>query len=94
MPDSSHSQVPPDDLLNFGPKSKRILASVGINSFEDLQKLGSVAAFAKVRHSGAKVSLNLLWALEGALADIAWQEVARERRTGLLLALEQYERNV
>jgi DNA transformation protein len=37
-------------------------------------------------------SLNLLWALEGALSNIPWQVVAREHRTSLLLALEQCER--
>jgi DNA transformation protein len=36
-------------------------------------------------------SLNLLWALEGALTGLHWQEVAKEHRTSLLLALETHE---
>jgi DNA transformation protein len=38
------------------------------------------------------VSLNLLWALEGALSGEHWQVVAKEHRTSLLLALEEQER--
>ncbi len=30
--------------------------------------------------------MNLLWALEGAISGLHWQEVAREHRTSLLLA--------
>jgi hypothetical protein len=33
-------------------------------------------------------SLNLLWALEGALSGLSWQTVTREHRLSLLLALE------
>lgn len=89
--------VPPGDLAaraNLGPKSARVLADAGITSFEQLKAMGSVAAFAKVEQSGAAVSLNLLWALEGALSGIHWQVVAREHRTSLLLALEAYRNGV
>jgi DNA transformation protein len=77
------------DLPNLGPKSKQMLETAGIRTVAQLRKLGSVAAYARVKQSNASVSLNLLWALEGALTDLPWQEVAREHRTSLLLALEQ-----
>jgi len=80
------------NLPNLGPKSTQMLASAGIHTFADLQALGSVAAYVKTKRSGAKVSLNLLWALEGALSGLHWQEVARVHRTSLLLSLEQMER--
>jgi DNA transformation protein len=35
----------------------------------------------------------LLWALEGALSGEHWQQVAREHRTSLLLAVEERERD-
>jgi DNA transformation protein len=50
-----------------------------------------VAAYAQAKQHNAKVSLNLLWALEGALTGLPWQVVAREHRTSLLLALEQLQ---
>lgn len=81
----------PDTLRNLGPKSRAMLAGAGVASVEELRRLGSVAAFARVRRSGAHASLNLLWALEGALSGLPWQVVAREHRTSLLLALDAHE---
>ena len=79
-------------LLNLGPKSRAMLANAGIESLADLQRLGSVAAYVKVKRTGANASLNLLWALEGALSGMHWKEVAKAHRASLLLALEEYER--
>ena len=70
------------------------MASAGVTSVEQLRQLGSVAAYVLAKRSGTNVSLNLLWALEGALTGVPWQEVARLHRTSLLLALEEHERRV
>lgn len=77
------------DLPNLGPKSRDLLALAGLRNVTQLRKLGAVAAFARVRQFSPRASLNLLWALEGALTGLPWQVVAREHRTSLLLALEQ-----
>jgi DNA transformation protein and related proteins len=93
MSDSPSPQPTPlADLPNLGPKSQQALAQVGVMSLADLRHLGAVAAYATAKRSGANVSLNLLWALEGALTGLPWQEVAREHRTSLLLALDEFER--
>jgi DNA transformation protein and related proteins len=84
----------PITLANLGPKSAEFLATAGIRSFEELAALGSVAAFVKVRSVEPKASLNLLWALEGALTGLHWREVAKEHRTSLLLALESHEQQL
>ncbi len=81
------------DLPGLGPKSQAMLASAGIASVEQLRELGAVRAFAGVRRAGLQPSLNLLWALEGALTGEHWQRVAREHRTSLLFALEAHERD-
>lgn len=81
-------------LPNLGPKSQAILAAAGVDSVETLRRLGSVAAYALAKQVSENVSLNLLWALEGALTGLPWQEVAREHRTSLLLALEEHERRL
>jgi DNA transformation protein len=76
-------------LRNLGPKSQALLAAAGITSIEQLRQLGDVRAYARVKASGMnQASLNLLWALEGALTGERWQVVAREHRLSLLLALE------
>ena len=79
------------DLPNLGPKSQQMLQAAGIRTVAQLRKLGSVAAYVKVKNSGASASLNLLWALEGALTGLPWRVVAREHRTSLLLALEHVQ---
>lgn len=65
-----------------------MLVAAGIASMAELQRLGAVAAYAQVKRHDPRASLNLLWALEGALTGLPWQTVAREHRTSLLLALE------
>lgn len=50
--------------------------------------MGSVAAYSLVKAQSANASLNLLWALEGALTGLPWQVVAKEHRLSLLLALD------
>ena len=77
-----------DAFERLGPRSREWLAGAGIDSIERLRTTGSVRAYVAVRRSGARPSLNLLWALEGALSGERWQDVAREHRTSLLLALE------
>jgi DNA transformation protein len=80
------------DLPGLGPKSQAMLARAGITSVAQLRKLGSVAAYVRARRVNPRVSLNLLWALESALTGQPWQEVARDHRTSLLLALDDCEK--
>lgn len=73
-------------MRNIGPKSAAWLRQVGLRSFEDLQRVGSVEAFTKIKRAGFKPSLNLLYALEGALLDCHWQQLPETRRSELLQA--------
>lgn len=75
-------------LRNIGPKSAAWLRQVGVRTREDLAAIGVVGAYMKVRRAGFKPSLNLLYALEGALADCHWQEVPDARRAELVQAAE------
>ena len=69
--------------MNLGPTSAGWLRDVGIASFEDLERLGSVAAYQQVAERRPGVSLNLLYALEGALLDVRWDLLSREVRADL-----------
>ena len=75
-------------LRNLGPVSKRMLATAGITSVQTLRRLGAVEAYRRVRSHDPRASLNLLWALEGALTGRPWEDVARNDRLSLLLQLE------
>lgn len=78
----------PLKLRNIGPKSAAWLRQVGLRTPEDLAAAGPVDAFMRVKRAGFKPSLNLLYALEGALCDCHWQEVPEGRRAELVEAAE------
>ena len=79
---------PPSDLPGLGPKSLAMLAAAGMHGRADLERIGPVQAYLRVKAVGQNASLNLLWAMEGALTGEDWRVVAREERTRLLLALD------
>ncbi len=80
--------TPPSDLPGLGPKSLAMLAAAGIHGRSDLERLGPVQAYLRVKAAGQNASLNLLWAMEGALTGQDWRVVAREERARLLLELD------
>lgn len=77
-----------DKIRNVGPKSAAWLRQVGVRTQADLEALGAVAAFMKVKRAGFRPSLNLVYSLEGALLGCHWQQVPEERRSELLLAVD------
>ncbi|WP_234641782.1 TfoX/Sxy family protein [Delftia tsuruhatensis] len=77
-----------DQLRGLGPRSVGWLAQVGITSVEQLRGTGAVDAYERLVRAGLAVSLNMLWALEGACSDRDWRDVARTDRTRLLWELD------
>lgn len=63
------------EMKNLGASSINLLADIGIRTPEDLCAIGSVKAFRRIRQRGIRVSVALLYALEGAILDIAWQDM-------------------
>lgn len=78
-------------LSGLGPASMAMLRSAGILSTAQLARLGSARAYVQVKAAGLRPSLNLLWALEGALTGQPWQQVARLERTRLLLEIDELQ---
>jgi DNA transformation protein len=78
-------------LLGLGPQSAEMLVKAGIRSPATLSRMGAAKAFVKVRAVSDKASLNLLWALEGAVTGRPWQEVARNDRLRLLMEVDDLE---
>lgn len=75
-------------LSGLGPASLGMLRAAGIRSTAELARLGSARAYVQVQAAGLRPSLNLLWAIEGALTGLPWQQVARLERTRLLLEVD------
>jgi hypothetical protein len=80
-----------EKIRNVGPKSAAWLRQVGVRTQEDLQRLGPVEAFMKVKRAGFRPSLNLLYALAGAIENCHWADLPDERKTALVLAAESAE---
>ncbi len=62
-------------LKNLGLASVNILHSVGIRSCEDLRRVGPVEAFISIRNRGINASRVMLYALQGALLDVHWNDL-------------------
>ena len=77
-----------EKLRNIGPKSMAWLRQTGVRSLDDLRSTGALAAFVRVKRAGFKPSLNLLYALEGAILDCHWQEIPDGRRSELIAEAE------
>jgi DNA transformation protein and related proteins len=71
-------------LLGLGPQSEKMLNAAGIRDERQLRRIGALAAYTRVLQSGQRVSLNLLWALAGALSDSHWARLPRDERSSLL----------
>jgi len=57
-------------IQNVGPAARRWMRAVGVATRGDLERTGSVATFLAVRANGHPASVNLLYALEGALLGL------------------------
>lgn len=81
------------DLRNLGPRSEALLERIGVRSVESLRQRGAIESYLALRRVGATRSLNMLWAMAGALDPWPegrdWRDVASgEQRLALLLAVE------
>ncbi|MDH4048464.1 MAG: TfoX/Sxy family protein [Gammaproteobacteria bacterium] len=79
-------------LRNLGKASIQMLEAAGIKTVNQLQNKGAAAAFVAVKRAGCTPSLNLLWAIEGALTDRDWKDVAKNDRLSLLTQVEILEK--
>ena len=71
-------------MKNLGNTSINWLRAIGVNNYDDLKSLGSVDAYVKIKHRGIRVSKVLLYALEGALLDVHWNELSADTKQQLL----------
>ncbi len=70
-------------LKNLGKTSAQWLHAVGIHSASDLRRLGAVDAYRAVKARGFRASKVLLYAIEGALLDVHWNDIPTERKVFL-----------
>ncbi len=76
------------DLPNLRLATERMLKKAGIESVEALEEAGSLRAYQAILDSqNSNVSVELLWALEGAISGKHWSVIPQNRRQELLSKL-------
>ena len=79
-------------LKGLGPKSERCLNEIGIKTKSDLEAIGPIQAFLKLREEcSIKPGLNFLYAMVGALEEKHWADIAKSEKGRLLMELEGYQ---
>jgi hypothetical protein len=78
--------------LNLGPVSSGWLSEIGVRTLQDVQRLGSVEICRILKMRGRPASLNLAYALEGALLGVHWTKVPAEIKAELRTALRRGSR--
>ena len=86
MSDADHTRIAA--LLNLGPTSARWVVAAGITSRAALERLGPVRAYLKIKAQQPRASLNLLWALAGALEGRHFADLPDGMRASLLMELD------
>lgn len=81
--DALQDSIPIEKLRNLGPKSAHWLEQAGIRTCGDLKQTGAVAAYLMVKQQQPRCSLNLLYALQGALTGVHWNQLTEKTRQQL-----------
>ena len=76
------------DWRGLGPRSREQLAGVGIHTLDELRSRDAFDVYAGIKARWPGASRNLIYALLGAQEGRDWRDIARERRTEVLLRLD------
>jgi DNA transformation protein and related proteins len=77
------------ELSNIGPKTATWLESIEIKTLEDIEELGVIEVYQRLKLAyPEKVSLNALWALQGVVLDIPWNQLPESMKEDLKQQLQ------
>lgn len=78
------------DLPNLRLTTERMLKKAGISTVSELMDQGALNAYHAIRASNpdSTISLELLWALEGAIKGTHWSVIPQSRRDELINKLQ------
>ena len=75
------------DLNGFGPRSEELLAQVGIHSVDDFMQRDPYALYQQLLPIKG-IGLNSIYAIIGARENRSWLEIAKTRKTEILMRLD------
>jgi len=70
-------------LKNIGEEIERKLKSIGINSAEELKKIGSKDTWLQLKFKYSKICLVHLYTLQGAIDNIEYNQLSEETKKDL-----------
>lgn len=70
-------------MMNIGREMKEKLTSVGIESSEELMEAGAKNAFLRLKQKYPNVCLVHLYALEGAIHNVAYNSLPEDKKKEL-----------
>jgi len=70
-------------LPNIGNIVENQLNTIGIETYDQLKKIGSKQAWLKIRSIDESACINRLYALEGAIQGIRWHNLSDEVKRDL-----------
>jgi len=73
----------------LGPKSSAALQAIGIRTLAQLKRRDVYTVYARLKTRDPTVSLNFLYCLIAAVEGVHWRDVQRQRRTAILLRLDE-----
>ena len=74
-------------LKNIGPTIQKRLQEIGINSKNDLKKIGPVTAYQKIQSKNPEKTIPVcyyLYSLQGALDNKHWDDISQKKKQKLL----------
>lgn len=78
-----------DDLPNVGAVLVRELNEIGVHTYADLKRMGSLKAGLNIAAHGRKDCHSMLCALEGAIRGVRWHTIPKEERKRLSDAFDR-----
>ncbi|WP_347330899.1 TfoX/Sxy family protein [Marinimicrobium locisalis] len=84
---TNHSELL--QLKNLGMATVNILHAIGINNYNELREIGSVEAYRRIKARDINVSKVMLYALEGALMNVHWNDLSPDLKQQLVAEAEQ-----
>ena len=75
-------------LKNLGAASVNILNAVGVTDYRDLKTLGAVEIYKRIKTRGINASRVMLYALQGAILDVHWNELDPSLKAKLVAEAE------
>ncbi|MCI9016044.1 MAG: TfoX/Sxy family protein [Clostridia bacterium] len=78
-------------LKNIGKEMERKLKSIGINSPDELKKIGSKDAFFRLKLRYPEICLVHLYTLQGAVDDMEYNQLPEEMKKDLKKFTDQWK---